>query len=74
MLGLVHQIPFASRSTYAHVIEYGPNGPVQIKSMFPLGETGDIRMGGGGAPVFDVNFKALTPAYDNFTYRDFPLF
>jgi len=74
MLGLVHQIPFSSRSTYAHVLEYGAAGPVKIKSMFPLGESGDIRVGGGGAPAFDANFKALTTAYDNFTYRDFPLF
>ena len=74
MLGKVYQIPFSSRSTYAHVIEYGATGPVKIKSMFPLGESGDIRVGGGGVPVKDANFFTMTPAYDNFVYRDFPLF
>jgi len=74
MLGLVHQIPFSSRSTYAHVLEYGAVGPVKIKSMFPLGESGDIRTGGGGAPALDAGFKAMTGPYDNFIYRDFPLF
>lgn len=70
MLGKVHSIPFSSRSTYAHVLEYGPAGPVKIKSMFPLGPSGDIRTG----PVFDPNFFSMTGAYDNFVYRDFPLF
>jgi len=74
MLGKVHSIPFSSRSTFAHVLEYGPAGPVNIKSMFPLGPSGDIRVGGGGAPVFDANFFSMTGAYDNFVYRDFPLF
>jgi len=74
MLGLVHQIPFSSRSTYAHVLEYGSAGPLKIKSMFPLGGSGDIRVGGGGAPAFDANFFTMSPAYDNFVYRDFPLF
>ena len=72
MLGKVWQIPFSSRSTYAHVIEYGSTGPLHIKSMFPLGESGDIR--GGGSPAFDANFFTMTGAYDNFVYRDFPLF
>jgi len=74
MLGAVHTMPFSSRSTYAHVLEYGSAGPVKIKSMFPLGPSGDIRTGAGGAPVFDANFFSMTGAYDNFVYRDFPLF
>ncbi len=74
MLGNVWNIPFSSRSTYAHVIEYGSTGPVNIKSMFPLGESGNILVGGGGAPAFDANFFTMTSAYDNFVYRDFPLF
>jgi penicillin amidase len=74
LLGKVWEIPFSSRSTFAHVLEYGSAGPLQIKSMFPLGESGDIRVGGGGAPAFDPNFFTMTPAYDNFVYRDFPLF
>jgi penicillin amidase len=72
--GLLYQIPFSSRSTYAHVLEYGAAGPLKIKSMFPLGETGNIRTGAGGLPALDAKYFALTPAYDNFVYRDFPLF
>jgi penicillin amidase len=74
MLGAVYTMPFSSRSTYAHVLEYGAAGPVKIKSMFPLGPSGDIRTDAGGAPVTDVNFFSMTGAYDNFVYRDFPLF
>jgi penicillin amidase len=70
MLGNVRNMPFSSRSTYAHVVEYGSTGPVNIKSMFPLGESGTILAG----PVFDANFFTMTPVYDNFVYRDFPLF
>lgn len=81
MLGIVHSIPFSSRSTYAHVVEYGASGPVNIQSMFPLGASGTILMGAGGAPVYDANFfsmsSKLAPAndvYDGFAHRDFPLF
>lgn len=74
MLGNVHNMPFSSRSTYAHAIEYGGSGPVKIQSMFPLGESGNISVGGGGAPVFDTNFYTMTGVYDGFVYRDFPLF
>lgn len=70
----VHVMPFASRSTYAHCVEYGAGGPERIASMFPLGESGDIRMGSGYSPVFDANFFSMTPYFDNFMYRDFPLF
>jgi penicillin amidase len=74
MLGVVHEMPFSSRSTYAHCVEYGRRGPVRIESMFPLGESGNILMGGGGAPIFDVNFFSMIPVYDDFSHRPFPLF
>ena len=35
MLGKVHSAPFFQRSTYAHCVEFGPDGPVRIESMFP---------------------------------------
>ncbi len=60
-LGPVHSMPFASRSTYAHIVEFGRKGPVRIESMFPLGESGTILMGPGGTPVFDPNFFSMTP-------------
>jgi penicillin amidase len=72
--GTVWAMPFSSRSTYAHCVEYGTQGPVRIESMFPLGESGDIRVGEGGAPVFDPNFFSMTPVYDGFAHRPFPLF
>jgi penicillin amidase len=74
MLGKVWEMPFSSRSTYAHTVEYASSGPFKIQSMFPLGESGNISAGAGGAPVFDANFFTMTGVYDGFVYRDFPLF
>lgn len=74
MLGEVWEMPFASRSTYAHCVEFESSGPVRIESMFPLGESGNILMGEGGTPVFDDNFLSMTPVFDAFAPRDFPLF
>ncbi len=74
MLGeVVHTMPFSSRSTYGHCVEYGHWGPVWIESMFPLGESGNILMGGGG-PEFDEHFLSMTPVFDDFSHRPFPLF
>ena len=42
--------------------------------MFPLGESGNILMGPGGAPLFDPNFFSMTPYFDTFQPREFPLF
>lgn len=74
LLGKVWEMPFSSRSTYAHTVEYASTGPLKIQSMFPLGESGTILMGAGGVPVFDANFLTMTSVYDGFVYRDFPLF
>ncbi len=74
MLGEIHTTPFSSRSTYAHVVEYGPDGPVRIESMFPLGESGTILMDETGAPIFDPHFFSMAPLFDTFTHRTFPLF
>jgi penicillin amidase len=74
MLGKVWEMPFSSRSTYAHTIEYASSGSLKIQSMFPLGESGNISVGAGGAPVFDANFYSMTGVFDGFVYRDFPLF
>jgi len=74
MLGKVWEMPFSSRSTYAHTVEYAGTGPVKIQSMFPLGESGGILMGAGGAPVFNDNFFSMTTVYDDFSHREFPLF
>ena len=74
LLGEIGTTPFASRSTYAHCIEFGENGPVRIESMFPLGESGDIRMDEHGLPVYDPNFFSMKPLFDTFTHRSFPLF
>jgi len=74
MLGPVHQMPFSSRSTYAHTVEYASSGPLKISSMFPLGESGTILGTYPGAPVFEANFFSMTSVFDGFVYRDFPLF
>ncbi|MCG6963723.1 MAG: penicillin acylase family protein [Acidobacteria bacterium] len=74
LLGEVHATPFASRSTYAHVVEFGSSGPLRIESMFPLGESGTILMDQYGAPQYDKNFFSMAPIYDAFAPRTFPLF
>lgn len=74
LLGEVHTMPFSSRSTYAQCVEYGTAGPVRIESMFPLGESGNILLGPWFAPVFDPNFFSMTPVFDGFAHREFPLF
>lgn len=75
-IGPIHSMPFGSRSTYAHIVEFGRKGPVRIESMFPLGESGTILMGPGGPadPVFDPHFFSMTPVFDVFQPREFPLF
>ena len=74
--GTVHTMPFSSRSTYAHCVEYGSAGPIRIESMFPLGESGTILTGLGWlfTPVFDPHFLSMTDVYDGFAHRPFPLF
>jgi len=67
-------IPWSSRSTYAHVVEFGENGPIRIESMFPLGESGAMYYNGTMTPTFDPNFYSMTPFYDPFMPRPFPLF
>jgi penicillin G amidase len=75
LLGEVHRTPYGSRSTYAHIVEFGRRGPVRLESMFPLGESGNILMDPTtGAPLFDPNFFSMTPNYDAFQPREFPLF
>jgi penicillin amidase len=81
MLGDIHSLPFANRSTYAQCIEYGHRGPIRIESMFPLGQSGDIRIDAKGNPVFNQNYFSMaknhtsTPIlYDLFEMRTFPLF
>jgi penicillin amidase len=74
MIGQIHEMPFASRSTYAHCVEYGKKGPVRIESTFPLGESGNILMGPGFSPIFDDDFFSMVPVFDTFAHRPFPLF
>jgi penicillin amidase len=73
-IGAVNTAPYSDRSTYAHCVKYGPSGPVRIESMFPLGESGDIRIDGLGNPVFDPNYFSMSPYCDAFSPRPFPLF
>jgi penicillin amidase len=70
----LHAIPFSSRSTYAHCVEFGENGPVRIESMFPLGQSGQLGYVGTLTPTFDPNYFTMAWAYDPFVLRPFPLF
>ncbi len=74
IIGQVHTTPWASRSTYAHCVEYGSEGPTRIESMFPLGESGMIWTNQFGQPVLDDLFLGMTDVFDAFAPRDFPLF
>lgn len=71
ILGEIGRTPFASRSTYAQVVEMGPEGPVRIASMFPLGHSGHI---GPGPTDFDPFFFSMKDIFDAFEPREFPLF
>jgi len=70
----IHSIPYSSRSTYAHCVEFDETGPVNIQSMFPLGESGQLWFDGTMNPVFDDHFFSMAPVYDPFLMRPFPLF
>jgi len=70
----IHATPKAARSAYAHVIEYGENGPVRIESMFQLGQSGAMYYNGTLTPTFDPNCFTMAPFYDTWTLRQFPLF
>ncbi len=78
MLSLVtgsplHSMRFSNRSTYAQCVEMGTTGPLRIESMFPLGESGNAY-GEGFAFELDSNALSMTPFYDDFSHRTFPLF
>ncbi len=70
----VHATPKAARSAYAHVVEFGEDGPVRIESMFQLGESGAMYFNGTLTPTFDPNNFSMAPFYDSWTLRSFPLF
>ena len=70
----IHRTPKAARSAYAHVVEYGEDGPVRIESMFQLGESGAMYYNGTLTPTFDPNNFSMAPFYDTWTPRSFPLF
>jgi len=65
IFGKLHTTPFASRSTYAHCVEFDSSGPVRIESFFPMGESGNI---------FSPHFRSMTKLFDSFEHRPFPLF
>ncbi len=70
----IHSMPFSSRSTYAHCVEFDETGPINIQSMFPLGESGQLWFDGTSTPVFDNHFFSMAPVFDPFLMRAFPLF
>ena len=74
LYGLVWQTPYSNRSTYAQCVEFDMNGPLRIESMFPLGESGATYYNGTLTPTFDPNFFSMTPVFDPFMPRPFPLF
>lgn len=73
LLGELSTTPFASRSTFAHVVEYGSGGPLRLESMIPLGQSGNILGTPPGQPQFDPHFFSMKPVFDAFAPRPFPL-
>ena len=65
IFGKMHTTPFASRSTYAHCVEFDSSGPVRIESFFSMGESGNI---------FSPHFWSMNKLFDLFEHRSFPLF
>ena len=72
-LGVVWSAPWLDRSTYAQVVEVGPEGPTRIESMIPLGQSGAIYVNGQD-PEFDPQYFGFTEIFDGFLHRDFPVF
>ncbi len=73
LLGELSTTPFASRSTFAQVVEYASSGPVRLETMIPLGQSGTILGTPPGPPQFDPHFFSMKPIFDAFTPRPFPL-
>lgn len=74
VLGEVWSSPWLDRSTYAQVVEVGPDGPSRIESMIPLGQSGTILSGPAGEPLFDEDYFGFTDVFDGFLHRLFPTF
>ncbi len=74
LLGVLWSVPYSSRATYQQHVEMGKKGPIRIESMFPLGQSGNILMATDLSPIFDDNFYSMTPEFDAFKPRAFPLF
>ncbi|MDE0959837.1 MAG: penicillin acylase family protein [Planctomycetota bacterium] len=74
VVGEVWTTPWLDRSTYTQVVELGPQGPVRIESMIPLGQSGMIYQGPTGEPLFDEFYFGFTEIFDGFQPRSFPTF
>ena len=66
--------PWSSRSTYAQCTEFDEYGPARIESMFPLGESGELLPDAYGQLSINPHFFSMTPVFDPFMPRPFPLF
>jgi len=74
VFGEMWRMPFSSRSTYAHCVEFDSNGPMRIESMFPLGESGEVLPNAIGQAAINPNFFSMVPVFDPIAPRPFPLF
>jgi len=72
--GEMWRMPFSSRSTYAHCVEFDAAGPARIESMFPLGESGETLPDPYGQLSINPHFFSMTPVFDPIMPRPFPLF
>jgi hypothetical protein len=68
MFGQVAQMWDNNIGTYIEIVELRPEGAVGY-SRWPLGQSGNIRAGANGKPVFDTHFFDMLPLYKNYTYQ-----
>lgn len=73
LFGTLATTPWASRSTWAQIVEVGPSGVEKIETMFPLGQSQTFNIGESG-PMPHPLFFGMHQAFNSFTHIAFPLF
>ena len=89
-IGPLHATLDLNRSTYGQCVEIGPNGPVRVETIWPLGPSGAIFANDNLEPISptgvlitgstdiekpeDDPMFSMLPFFENFIHRPFPLF
>ncbi len=73
LLGTLATVPLANRSTYAQIVQL-KRPEIEAENIISLGQSGTIRLGSGGAPLFDPHYFDQLPLFTAFTYKPMVLF